>query len=224
MEKYYDLELCQSLPRRQDWRSRRKEHTTISYLISLLVFVITFAKSSTQANTRDSEKRQSFDAEFWIVVCLLVLTGSLNLRAEVVSLPAFNINLNEISVSGLSSGGYMAVQFHVAYSSIVKGAGIIAGGPYFCAQDSQDTATCVCSCVCFPPNTCQPGKVGDSVPDLIKITDQNANQGTIDPTSNLSNARVWMFSGSVDSIVPTLVMDALERYYKHYISAPNNIF
>ena len=34
-----------------------------------------------------------------------------------------------------------AVQFGVAYSSIVDGAGVIAGGPYHCARGSVNTAT-----------------------------------------------------------------------------------
>ena len=33
-----------------------------------------------------------------------------------------------ISVSGFSSGGFFAVQFHVAFSKIVMGAGVMAGG------------------------------------------------------------------------------------------------
>ncbi len=36
-----------------------------------------------------------------------------------------------ITVSGISSGGFMAVQFHVAHSSTVGGAGVVAGGPYW---------------------------------------------------------------------------------------------
>lgn len=40
--------------------------------------------------------------------------------------------LPRLSVSGGSSGGFMAVQFHVAHSSVTDGAGIIAGGPYYC--------------------------------------------------------------------------------------------
>ncbi|MFT5643938.1 MAG: poly(3-hydroxybutyrate) depolymerase [Janthinobacterium sp.] len=36
-----------------------------------------------------------------------------------------------MSVSALSSGAYMAKQFQVAYSSIVAGVGIIAGGPFY---------------------------------------------------------------------------------------------
>jgi poly(3-hydroxybutyrate) depolymerase len=61
-------------------------------------------------------------------------------------LPVLNVNIGETSVSGLSSGGFMAVQFQIAHSSIVKGAGIVAGGPYFCAQNSVITATTLCSC------------------------------------------------------------------------------
>jgi hypothetical protein len=39
-----------------------------------------------------------------------------------------------VTVSGISSGAFFAHQFHVAYSSLVKGAGIVAGGPYACAD------------------------------------------------------------------------------------------
>lgn len=40
---------------------------------------------------------------------------------------------HQVSVSGISSGGCMATQFHVVYSSRVMGAGVIAGGTnYIC--------------------------------------------------------------------------------------------
>lgn len=35
--------------------------------------------------------------------------------------------VSDVTVSGLSSGGYMAVQVHVAFSSIVNGSAIYAG-------------------------------------------------------------------------------------------------
>lgn len=34
---------------------------------------------------------------------------------------------NGVTVSGLSSGAYFAVQFHIAYSSIVNGSAVFAG-------------------------------------------------------------------------------------------------
>src|SRR4051812_33448271 len=54
-------------------------------------------------------------------------------------LPALKAE-KEVTVSGVSGGAYMAVQFHVAHSSTVKGVAAIAGGPYYCAQGSLWTA------------------------------------------------------------------------------------
>jgi len=48
-------------------------------------------------------------------------------------LGSYNVNPNYVHVSGISAGAYFAVQFAVAYSSLVKGAGAVAGGPYYCA-------------------------------------------------------------------------------------------
>ena len=51
-------------------------------------------------------------------------------------LPGLAASTDDVTVSGISSGGYMAVQFQVAYSGIVRGAGVVAGGPYYCAEGS----------------------------------------------------------------------------------------
>src|SRR5512143_1502738 len=85
-------------------------------------------------------------AVLWAVTLLVYLLVSLQLNAATTSLPSFKIDESQTSVSGLSSGGFMAVQFEVSYSSIVKGAGVIAGGPYFCAQTDLANATTICSC------------------------------------------------------------------------------
>ena len=46
------------------------------------------------------------------------------LDAATNSLPAYNVNINTTTVSGLSSGGFMAVQMHIAYSNNIIGAGV----------------------------------------------------------------------------------------------------
>lgn len=38
---------------------------------------------------------------------------------------------DDITVGGLSSGAFMAVQVHVALSQVVKGVAVFAGGPYY---------------------------------------------------------------------------------------------
>src|SRR5687768_7001962 len=49
--------------------------------------------------------------------------------------PIGNIDRSAITVSGLSSGGFFAHQFHVGFSSVVNGVGIIAGGPFGCVEN-----------------------------------------------------------------------------------------
>jgi hypothetical protein len=118
----------------------------------------------------------------------------------------------------------MAVQFSVAYSSMLKGAGIVAGGPYFCARGDIATATSKCSCTglnFFVFSTCQVAPGGTNVKQLIAITGQNAKEGSIDPTANLAGQRIWMFSGAIDSVVPPPVMDDLHAYYRHFIDNAN---
>jgi len=44
-----------------------------------------------------------------------------------INIKKYNIQPHSLSVSGLSSGGFMAVQFQVAYSAAIVGAGIFAG-------------------------------------------------------------------------------------------------
>ncbi|NPT57373.1 extracellular catalytic domain type 2 short-chain-length polyhydroxyalkanoate depolymerase [Paraburkholderia elongata] len=128
--------------------------------------------------------------------------------AAVVALPKFNVDIKQTSVSGLSSGGFMAVQFDVGYSSFLKGAGIIAGGPYDCAQGSVTTAL----------QPCMAANGSTNVSTLIGITEQNARNQAIDPTSGLASHRIWMFSGTADSVVKQSVMNDLRTYYSHYIS------
>ena len=50
-----------------------------------------------------------------------------------VPLGHYGIEAQPITVSGLSSGGYMAVQLAIAHSSVFSGVAVVAGGPYGCA-------------------------------------------------------------------------------------------
>lgn len=52
-------------------------------------------------------------------------------RKHLNRLPRLNIAKQSFGVSGLSAGAFMAVQFQVAFSKSICGAGVIAGGPFF---------------------------------------------------------------------------------------------
>ena len=150
-----------------------------------------------------------------MLVATLLLPPALRpTQAQPISLPA--MKADQLSVSGLSSGGFMAVQFDVAYSASIVGAGIIAGGPYNCSRGSVNVATMICSCTSGLP-WCSVSDGGTGVTNLIETTAQYASRGHIDATTNLGAQRIWLFSGRADTVVPTPVMDDLAAYYGHYL-------
>src|SRR6195256_2659456 len=88
------------------------------------------------------------------------ITAMSPLAAEPIALRGYNAPVGESSISGVSSGAFMAVQFGTAWSSIIKGVGVVAGGPYWCAKaDAYDAIngftlpmmTATGSCMTGPP-------------------------------------------------------------------------
>lgn len=126
--------------------------------------------------------------------------------------PRLNISADAVTVSGLSSGGYMAAQLHVAFSNVVTGAAVIAAGPYYCAEGALSLALGRCT------------KGTDMVPvdELLAFTVEAADSGQIDPLENLGDDRVWILHGAEDTAVARSVTDALFAFYGE-LAAKRNI-
>lgn len=137
-------------------------------------------------------------------------------------LPALGADIEATSVSGISSGAYMAGQFQIAHSRQVVGAAIIAGGPYGCAQSVfadvmmgpgiafLNLPKAINGCML---NTLAPWGVPD-VERLAEKTKSLAKEGRIDPIENLLDDRVYLFSGSNDRTVVPAIVKAAYDYYK----------
>ncbi len=126
---------------------------------------------------------------------------------DAASIPHVTLDLSGTSVSGISSGGFMAVQFQLAFSSMMKGAAIFAAGPYMCSKGSVSTAL----------TSCAQGSPAPDVPSLVTITNQNAQSGAIDNPSALASQRVFLFGGADDVVVSPTVVDALQAYYASFV-------
>ena len=100
--------------------------------------------------------------------------------------------------------------------------GLSPAAPIFVRTANVYTAATICSCT--SPFVRQVAPSATNVPALIEITDQNARDGAIDATSNLATHKIWMFSGTKDTLVKLPVMKDLETYYRHYINSPTNIY
>jgi poly(3-hydroxybutyrate) depolymerase len=168
--------------------------------------------SFSQTITRSSRSSRSS-----VLRVLHVLRGALcmlpfalaSLQANSAVLGTYNVKLDQTSVSGISAGANMAVQFGVANSSIIKGVGVISGAPYYCAHNDMTTALSIC--MIGAPTT----------PSLISTTDGWATAGYIDPTANIAKQKIWMFHGYNDGVIKATVEDALYTFYKHYTDAGN---
>ena len=124
---------------------------------------------------------------------------------SLASLGAYNVDKTKTTVAGISSGGFMAVQLHVAFSSTFHYAAIYAGGPYYCAQNSLTTAQ----------TTCQYATTS-SLSASESYLDSQSAAGTIDNKSNLSGQKAYLWSGTSDSTVSPKTMNDLNSEYAHY--------
>ena len=134
---------------------------------------------------------------------------------DVPALPGYQVDLSQTTVSGLSSGGFMAAQFAVAYSATVAGAGIIAGGPYFCS--GQPGRFPFIPYLTNALTTCMnPGETQVAPPvasELLRAANDFARASLIDDTANLKRQRVYLFSGTKDRTVTRPVVEQVGKFY-----------
>ena len=149
-------------------------------------------------------------------------------RSTAARLPAgLGLDRGTVTVSGLSSGGFFAHQFHVAHSDLVTGAGILAGGPYGCVEtipnpywpyaplDRLSAALVACTHYAgdrFWGLRPAPPRAEAS----LALVAEARRRGDIDDQGNLADDRVWRFVGERDEIVPAAVAATLKDLYEAF--------
>ncbi|WVT85816.1 PHB depolymerase family esterase [Dechloromonas sp. ZY10] len=153
---------------------------------------------------------------------LPLLAASLAVAAA-TPLPALNVDLSQTSVSGISSGAFMAVQFGVVHSAQVRGVAATAGGPYFCAGKDSWAGASVSRVIarCMQGDPGYPAKpIGDAeMRNMVSSTRSWAGWQLIDPLESLAQQKVWLFHGYNDGIVKAPVSDALYKWYREFVPA-----
>ncbi|MDV7337992.1 PHB depolymerase family esterase [Terasakiella sp. A23] len=128
--------------------------------------------------------------------------------------PAPKIDSSKVTVSGVSSGAFMAQQLHVAYSDVFSGMGSVAGGPFFCAQNMkpEDIATIKQQCMMG---------IGADLTATTYIDKANslAAEGKIAPLTNLKDDKVFIFNSQSDQVINPLLGNASRIFYDQYMSA-----
>jgi poly(3-hydroxybutyrate) depolymerase len=136
-------------------------------------------------------------------------------------LSGYNADIGESSISGISSGAFMAVQFGTAWSSVIKGVGVIAGGQYWCAQaDADDFINNYTLPIMHATGSCMSGPPPALSTSFAKA-DAKAASGDIDPLRFVSRQKIYVFHGINDAVVAKSVTDAAADFYRHYLGEAN---
>jgi len=134
----------------------------------------------------------------WVASSLAVAA----LAARAASpLPSLNVDKTQVSVSGLSSGAFMANQLGYAYSSTFMGVGVFAGGPYMCAGHNNYTA-------CMYNASISASQLNTMQSDLTNWSGTNN-----DALSNVARQKVFLWVGSADATVGPNPMAAVKTQY-----------
>jgi poly(3-hydroxybutyrate) depolymerase len=155
-----------------------------------------------------------------LLVGFSILASGFGAANAAEELSKLGIALSKTSVSGLSSGAYMAGQIEVAHSRDIVGAGIVAGGPFACAETESSRLFPYGPVVTWQnatqaANACMKDTWG--VPDadkLAKRAKELAAEGKIDDLSGLADDKVYLFSGNEDQTVVHPVVEAAKRFYE----------
>jgi len=112
-----------------------------------------------------------------------------------------------VTVSGQSAGGSMAMQHLFAFSQHVQGAAIAAGSPYGCGAFQRGHV--------HHGATCYYG--GTNVQKTISYVHAHSNKGLIDDPNNLSSTPVIVFNGKDDWEVYTAVGKEIVQQLKAFV-------
>lgn len=168
----------------------------------------------------DKMRPQTAFAGLSLAAALTALLGFAPPAAAAEQLPKLGTALAQTSVSGLSSGAFMAGQLEIAHAENVVGAGIVAGGPFACAESSTARLfpywlTGVTQNAMQAAQQCMQTTLGTPDPEkLLARAKILAEDGDIDPLSALARHNVYLYSGDKDSTVSRPVVDAAKRFYE----------
>ena len=131
--------------------------------------------------------------------CLALLSVQVAAAAE--RLGTYPVDPDKISVSGISSGAFMANQLHIAHSTLFMGAAMVAGGLYGCAvNDVKDDGVGALASLATGPCMSAPALLDNAASYAERVKDFQSRHW-IDPIAGLEPDKVYLFTGSADSVV-----------------------
>lgn len=126
-------------------------------------------------------------------------------------LPALGLAADDVSLIGVSSGGYMATQLAVAWPARFSGLAVLAAGPWGCAQGTLRRALGQCMSTRRGP------------PDLDELDARRLAYLEVErlgAPEALSRLRVFVWHGTEDQTVSPVLGEALGEQFHGWLADP----
>ncbi|WP_249977259.1 alpha/beta hydrolase-fold protein [Vreelandella olivaria] len=144
---------------------------------------------------------------------LVIMLAASNVYADdtLDDLPALGAASDQASVVGVSSGGYMAAQLAVAWPERFSGVGVVAAGPWGCAQGALSLAL----------NQCMMTRRGlPSLEELEGRWENYASQEQVGSQDALSQLRAFVWHGNEDDVVAPELGSLLAEQWQSWLATP----
>lgn len=149
------------------------------------------------------------------VLTLLLITGCSSGKSEPAGDPLpqpASLQGNSATVSGFSSGGYMANQLHLAHPELFTGAAVFSAGPWGCAIKGLSHAMMSCMQTRMPLISQQ---------ERMAMLHKASRSGAIGDPALLVDDPVYIFIAREDSVVAPVVSESLVSFYQQLVADYN---
>lgn len=134
--------------------------------------------------------------------------------AALPPLGQWNIAKDSVTISGVSSGGFMAVQMGVAFSEKISAVASVAGGIYWCSQGDQQRAKEVCM-----------GDASSIDPSLqVAHAQKLADSQEIAPLENLRRQKIYIYASPKDKVIDPVNSEKLREFYNTLVASSQIAF
>ncbi|MFY0992749.1 poly(3-hydroxybutyrate) depolymerase [Halomonas sp. C05BenzN] len=145
-------------------------------------------------------------------LALMVPAASLSASERLPEPPRLGIDADDISVIGISSGGYMATQLAVAWPERFSGLGVLAAGPWSCAQGTLRRAL----------GQCMTTRLGPPRLDELALRHQDyLERDLVGAPRALAGLRVFVWHGDADDTVSPTLGSALAEQFRDWLEDPD---
>ncbi len=143
----------------------------------------------------------------YLVLAVFISNAHAEDKPALPNLTSYKVDAKAITISGISSGAFMANQMSIAYSNTFSGSASIAGGVYWCAQGNSQKAQGECM------------KTANTINTEVQLAEVKrlAEANEIDPLENLGKQQLYIYASPKDTVIKPPASDKLYEFSQKFI-------